>query len=195
MKKQFLFGALSIVMLGALVTSCEQQDEVIPSAERITITETGTGCTPIYAGQNTLAGEVCLDDVDTNGDGTPDKIRVTYTTSGTWRLYEIQFAVGNSTSCIPMTRKGNLIPGQFPYKFTNLGGVSTYSFDVPFNAACLNYSCGSPSVIYGAAHCVVGIPGGATQTGWGNGSYVPGNSWGSIFSFTIECDNEEPPSA
>ncbi|MFN5325523.1 MAG: hypothetical protein ACK5C5_11435 [Bacteroidota bacterium] len=195
MKKQLLFGALSIIMLGALITSCEKKEESTPSVERITITETGTGCTPIYAGQNTLAGDVCLQDIDTNNDGTPDVIRVTYSTTGSWRLYEIQFAVGNATSCIPMTRKGNLIPGQFPHKFTNLGGVATYTFDVPFNAACLNYTCGNANVIYGAAHCVVGIPGGATETGWGNGSYVPGNSWGSIFSFTIDCDDEEPPPA
>ncbi|MFM7903563.1 MAG: hypothetical protein ACKPAD_16455, partial [Bacteroidota bacterium] len=185
MKKQLLYGVLSIMMPMTLLTSCEPNEDLKPSAERITITETGTECLSIYAGQNALAGEVCMDDVDTNNDGTPDIIRVTYNASGSYKLYEIHYAIGNSMSCIPMTRKGNLIPGQFPFKYTNLGGVSSYTFDIPFSSACLNYTCGNPSVIYAAAHCVIGIPGSSTQTGWANGANVPGNSWGSIYSFTI----------
>ncbi|MFM7055010.1 MAG: hypothetical protein ACKO0X_06525 [Bacteroidota bacterium] len=196
MKKQLLYGVLSIMMPMTLLTSCEPNEDLKPSAERITITETGTECLSIYAGQNALAGEVCMDDVDTNNDGTPDIIRVTYNASGSYKLYEIHYAIGNSMSCIPMTRKGNLIPGQFPFKYTNLGGVSSYTFDIPFSSACLNYTCGNPSVIYAAAHCVIGIPGSSTQTGWANGANVPGNSWGSIYSFTIDCDDDvEPPPA
>ena len=197
MKTKLILIAVCLISLVAVVLSGCKKDESddLGATQRITITETGTSCTPIYAGQNILVGEVCLEDVDTNGDNVKDAIRVTYNVTSPWLLYEIHFDVGGNTTCIAMNKKGNLVPGQFDYNFSGLGGVSTYTFDVPFNNSCLNYTCGQNRVLYAAGHCVVSQNGGtATETGWGNGSYVPGNSWGSIFSFSIDCDdNTETP--
>jgi hypothetical protein len=197
MKTNILSLTIGMFAIGALLfSSCQKEQELAtPNGQKITITETGTSCTPIYAGQNILVGEVCLEDVDTNNDDVNDAIRVTYNVTSPWLLYEIHFDAGGATSCIPMTKKGNLIPGQFDFKFSNLGGVSTFTFDVPFNSTCLDYTCGQNSVLHAAAHCVVGQSGtSATETGWGNGSNVPGNSWGSVFSFSIDCDeNNDVP--
>lgn len=200
MKKLLLvIPALFIAVL--FFYGCQQEPNIVEPGRLnlVTITQTGQSSTPIFAGQNIEVGKVTLVDIDTDGDGYKDALQVKYEITLTpWVITEIHFAVSKSSDGIPQTKKGNLIPGQFAYKFENLGGLTEYTFVVPFTA--FDFGCDPLDVLYAAAHCVVGIPDGAggyiqTETGWGFGNRTSGNNWAMIFSFNINCDvnNPTPP--
>lgn len=186
MKKLFfVLPALFLAML--LFVGCQDKPSIVEPTqiEKINIDNSNSGCTPIYAGQTIEVGTVCLED-----DWTTHTLKVTYTVNAPWVITEIHFAVGANSSDIPVTKKGNMIPGQFPYVFTFADGKTTYSFDVPFDACGID-NCDDNEQYFGAAHCVVEkIVDGQivqTETGWANGSTKPGNSWGEIFGFKVEC--------
>jgi len=96
----------------------------------------------LIAGQHTDVGNVVVEYIP------DDDLIVTYNTEDGWLLDEIHFHVEENSNDFPMTKKGNPIPGQFDYKFKDLGGVDTYSFDIPLSEG----TCGE---IYFAAHAKV----------------------------------------
>lgn len=192
--KKLLLLLPALILVGMFFYGCQEELNIVEptSIKKVTINETGTSCTPIYAGQNMLAGSVCLEDVDTNNDGIKDALKVTYSTDDPWVLLEIHFAISKTLKGIPQTRNGNLIPGQFPFKYPNLGGVSEYTFYVPFSF--FGFNCDPNEVLYAAAHCVVAKPDGNggyydQETGWGYGNNKPGNNWATIFSLKIDCED------
>jgi len=77
-----------------------------------------------------------------------DYLTVTYNTEDGWLMDEIHFHVSTIGEIGFPAKNGNPIPGQFDYKFEGLGGVDTYSFDIPLAEG----SCGP---IYFAAHAKV----------------------------------------
>jgi hypothetical protein len=188
---------MGLFFMGLVLSCSKTADEVlvddqIAPYKVVTITESGDNCTDIFAGQNMLAGSVCLADVDTDGDGDVDALEVTYSTTGDWVLLEVHFVVSKTYKGIPMTKHGNLIPGQFPHKFSNLGGVTEFTFNVPFTT--FGFDCDPDETLYAAAHSVVAKPNNAggyysQETGWGFGDGQPGKSWGWVFSFQIDCDD------
>ena len=66
-------------------------------------------CRDIIAGQNEVAGEVCVDIVGGN-------LVATYQTNGDWQLGEFHLFIGESIDDMPATKKGNPKNGKFPYK-------------------------------------------------------------------------------
>lgn len=185
--KKFFFVLPVLFLAMLLFVGCQDKPSIVEPTqiEKINIDNSNSGCTPIFAGQTIEVGTVCLED-----DWTTHTLKVTYTVNAPWVITEIHFAVGANSSDIPVTKKGNMIPGQFPYVFTFADGKTTYSFEVPF-AACGIDNCDDNEQYFGAAHCVVEkIVDGQivqTETGWANGSTKPGNSWGEIFGFKVEC--------
>jgi hypothetical protein len=198
MKKQLLSGALSIIMLGVLViSSCTKEaSDVAPGANRVTIGNTENSCVTLIAGRNINAGTVCFEDEDTDGDGYVDLLRVCYNTIDGWELTEAHLFIGNSMAEIPMTRSGNPIPGQFPYKSGDITGLTTYCFEIPFSE--IGMVCPNPGKNYVvAAHCAMRKPNGTggyqTETGWGAGERInTKGSWGTYFEIVVSCD-ERPP--
>ncbi len=193
--KKLLWLISVLFVAGIIYNGCQEQPVTVPnttgSLALINIDNSGEGCTTIYAGQNTPVGTLCLE--DNFNDNT---LTVTYTiTTPGWEITQIHFIVAGKTSDIPQTKKGNLIPGQFPYNESFAPGVTTYSITVPFNNFGAS-ECDDDKDFYAAAHCVVQFVDNGTvvqtETGWGNGSLTPGNNWGEIFSFKMECNpNEE----
>ena len=140
----------------------------------------------LWAGQNIDAGTVS---VAVEGEN----LVITYETKDGWELTETHLAVAHTLEGIPQTKKGNPIPGQFPYKHENLPGITNDSYTIPLSE--LMVEC--DDVLYIAAHASLRkmVSGGEyqTETGWGNGVNFPGKNWATYFTVTIECEPVPPP--
>jgi len=75
--------------------------------------------------ETTVAGDVIVEYIP--GD---DHLTVTYNTEDGWLMEEIHFHVSTDDESGFPAKNGNPIPGQFDYKFEDLGGVDTRSFDI-----------------------------------------------------------------
>ncbi|MCG3152794.1 MAG: hypothetical protein GEEBNDBF_02098 [bacterium] len=130
--------------------------------------------TDLIAGKHYDAG-----DIEVTNDG--DNLYVRYTLAAGWTMSEAHLYVGTS---LP----SKTAPGQFPYKVSNLGGVTEYTFTVP-----LSWECGTE--IYLAAHAVVtdsSVGGAGTQTGWGFGPLAFKKAWGWFMTYSVEPVCELP---
>lgn len=200
-------GLVAFLLLTMTIVSCSKTDEATLSKDqnsqnvqlkRVDVGYAGSmqSCVELTAGQSINAGSVCLDDIDTDNNGVDDALKITYTTSGGWELVETHFFIGTATSQIPMSKSGNPIPGQFPYKSGNITGQTSYSIIIPFTT--LAFTCPGPTKYVIAAHAALRkVVGGAvvdTQTGWGAGTRIAtkGN-WGTYFDIFITCDEVQPP--
>jgi hypothetical protein len=202
MKNKFISALLTLTVSGALVfiSSCQREDNVQPNNMKVTINgQTSEGCVPIFAGQTINVGSFCMDDVDTNGDGCDDALRITATTTGCWKMTNVKSWFGCSTCMPPMNKAGNPIPGQFPYHSGNIS-TQTYTFDIPFSALGITGPCNCPSTTWevglrGAVHFdVLNTCTGATETGWAAGDRINSKgNWGTFFGFNIKCDDNNQP--
>jgi hypothetical protein len=151
--------------------------------------EDGMLSVPLLAGQTIPAGTVDVSLAD-------GKLVVTYTTSGGWELTEAHLWVGANLADLPQTRKGNPIPGQFPYKSGDITGATTWTFEVPL--AALSFECPRENAaFFVAAHAAlrkVRADGSyQTETGWGDGErIVDKGNWATVFQVTLSCDCDDP---
>lgn len=196
MKKTLLLIAVLFLSVGIYLSGCQQETPVVSGSyisDTVVISSSGTNCVPIIAGQNITAGSICFVDVDTDNNGWDDALQVCYSTIDGWQLSEAHFEIAAGLSGIPVTKKGNPIPGQFTYKSGTISG-NEYCFTIPFSV--LNMACpGGPYSKYYAAHCVVGkyVNGTLqTETGWGAGVGFSGSNWGMYNQFTLYCDQPPP---
>lgn len=137
MKK--LFGILALLVSAAVFFSaCNKTDEMVPGKSGTTATiqkdlknglvycgdpENFPVTVPLMAGKTIKAGYVEFGNDLTN-------MYLTYHATDGWLLSEVHLFVGDF-GAIPMTKKGNVIPGQFPYfKYFNPGATS-YTFVIP----------------------------------------------------------------
>ena len=142
----------------------------------------------LLAGQNEEVGLVSVDLVkDASGN---DAIDVTYTTSDGWLLEDAHLYVGT----VPPT---NSAPGSFPYKVENLGGVTAYTFQVPYPTGYVD-PCGPQNdgtvvqdAFYLAPHGVVSKNGQEEST-WANGTLIrEKKNWAMYFGadINVECND------
>jgi hypothetical protein len=149
MKKLFYLIVLALI-LGLVLAGCSSLSNVgqVPVTEQsgITYLTKGTATDPdeydLYAGQDILVGTV-----NVWNDGV--ELHVTYNTTDGWVLTETHLAVATSIDGIPHTKNDNPIPGKFPYKHENLGGVISDSYIIPLNG------WGVGEELYIAAHAKV----------------------------------------
>jgi hypothetical protein len=154
----------------------------------------GSSCTPLIAGQSTNAGDVCITDSDTNGDGNPDQLIVTYSAQNGWMLKEIHFWIGSTLASMPQTNNGSPKLGQFPYK-ASLLNTATYTITIPFST--IGYSCPDAAKFYFVAHAVVSKAG-QTETAYGGGErLLARGNWSMFNTIWITCDvvTETPTSS
>ncbi len=174
---------LNITLL-ALVTgilfSCSPDNDEIniydDSADRIIVIDGGTTGDPtatsyqtdLMAGQHIISGIVGVDVVD-------DNVVVSYSTDGDWVIDETHLYIG-PLSQLPTTGSGNPKVGHFPYKDTFSTGVTNVEYVGP---GITEGEC-----VYIAAHAVVtNTVTGQTETAWGNGDPIGGNSWAMMFEY------------
>ena len=134
----------------------------------------GESCTPIMAGQHTVAGEVCVDIVD-------EKLVVAYMSNENWDIIEYHLHVGDDISDIPASKNGNPKVGRFDYSGS---GEQTIVL-CPEDLGISDWSELDDLTI--AAHCVVSN-GEREETGWGKG-YKLGKNWSMAFDVDI-CQEE-----
>jgi hypothetical protein len=132
----------------------------------------------LISGQNTVAGEVKV----TSNDSL---ITVTYTATGDFKIKATHLYVGTCEG-VPVNRKGNAVPGRFPYKATH-NNVTTYTYVIPVAAIGLN-NCGC---IAAHAELVRVNPNGCgyrTSSGWGEGVPVTNcqSNWAMKFDYCAE---------
>jgi len=152
----------------------------------------GNSCMTLLAGQSITAGTVCAVVEGSN-------VKVTYTTTGGWLLYEAHLWAGLNLADMPQTNSGNPKIGNFPYNSAGLGGLTTYSFMVPLATFGLSSSattCGDVTA-YMVAHAVVKkqLADGSFQseTAYGEGTrLVAKGNWAMWFSVILTCVDDKP---
>jgi hypothetical protein len=141
----------------------------------------------LMAGQHIYSGKLSI-------QADLSNFYVTFATENGWLLDEVHLYLGTSLQGLPVNKKGNPVIGQFPFKASSLGGVSSYQLVVPKNQISASDLCGLP--LFYAAHAVVKkvSPDGSMQqeTAWASGSpIVSQGSWAMYNSFPVVCS--EPP--
>ncbi|WP_163832144.1 hypothetical protein [Spartinivicinus ruber] len=170
---QFIFLMALLNLSFSVHAACVQTDDL-----------SGTQTFTLYAGQNIDAGTVS---VTVNGDN----LDVTYSTTGGWELVETHVWVGRSLADMPQTRKGNPIPGNFPYHSGDITGQTSYTESIPLST--LQFVCPEDDQVFKlAAHAALrkdnGSGGYETQTGWSDGSpIVDKGNWATYSEFTLTC--------
>lgn len=161
--KKVLFLLVSIVILGLVFAGCGGITNITAPSSTVEQgviyldrngVEPCQGNYPLYAGQDSLVGEVIVTDNGVN-------LCVEYVLDQNaldegWLIYETHIAVGADVFDIPQTKPkkdetyGNPKVGNFPYGDDDLGGVPSYmECGIPIP----DVECGTPFVI--AAHAVV----------------------------------------
>jgi hypothetical protein len=133
--------------------------------------------TDLLAGQSIDAGNVTI-------YNTADSLYIFVETSGNWRLTSTKIYVGTLAG-MPQTSTGNPKVGQFPYK-KNFNPSSTTSLTA-ISLANL------PACYIVAVHVdlqeVVNGTIVQTQTGWANGSPMPGANWAMYANYCTQACN------
>jgi len=140
----------------------------------------------LIAGQNIYVGEV---KVWNDADYLYVKYEIADSKSD-WCITETHLAVAMSLEGIPQTKKGNPIPGRFPYSRYH-DCVSEYTYEIPLSK---DWQCDAE--LYIAAHAVVETcekECQRTETAWGKGTSFDGSNWGMYFTYKMppcECPYE-----
>jgi hypothetical protein len=149
-------------------------------------------CVTLLAGQTTPAGSVC-----TVVDG--DSVRVTYSTTDGWRIFETHMWAGTSFASLPVNKAGNPQVGLFPHASTQTG-VTSVTVSLPLSLFGLSQGMAScaPVTAYVVAHAVVKkqrLDGSwQSETAYGEGTrLVQKGNWATWFSITLTCAQDEPP--
>jgi hypothetical protein len=174
------------VTLAALV-SCQKQSPNVNTSGNYQGTESNmydpvyptNGCVAttvsLIAGQHIDAGTITVSNDE-------NFIYVTYKSTNDYFIKETHLYVGNCEA-VPVNKKGNPVPGQFPYT-NNHDYATSYMYAVPIAAIGMG-NCGC--IAAHAALVKLDASGNVieSQTGWGNGtSIVPNNgSWGMKFAY------------
>jgi hypothetical protein len=201
--------ALSIIAIFALtLMSCNKDsfledvssnnESLLMKQEAVTILNQTTNSVTMFAGQTINAGQVSFTDVDTNNDNVKDALVISFNLINGWEFVDVAVWVGKNLADMPANKAGNPVIGQFPYKGSNLLGLTTYSITIPFTA--IGYVPGPEPVNYlVAAHASVRKLNGTVyqnETAWGFGpKIVQKGSWATYFGITLsqEIVVGEPP--
>jgi hypothetical protein len=185
--------AAAALVLGAVSCKKENLSETLErgSAKAIYVNGTASSFADLIAGQNIVAGTLNLDDIDTDNNGLPDALEVTYNAGTGWSLDAIHLWVG--TTSPPMNRGGQPVPGHYPYKASNIQ-AGTYTVTIPFSD--FGYACDQANHIYlVSAHAELrNTTTDQTEGAWGDGvRLTTKGSWARTTTIEIACDR--PPTS
>ncbi|MCE1197837.1 MAG: hypothetical protein LWW85_02615 [Marinilabiliales bacterium] len=214
MKRNYLknlsFGLIAQVAVLGLATSCSEKitapAETAPQTEvakttvatnqlkSATLVNNATTVPTIanltlWAGQTINAGNLVVNEVDTNSDGIDDALAISYNLTGGWAFSEIHLWIGSDLSKLPKNNAGNPVPGNFPYKPLDAAGKTSYTINVPFSA--IGYTTCSAQY-YVAAHASV-VKGTSSQTAWSAGTSINTKGQWATYS-TIQVADVTAPS-
>lgn len=142
-------------------------------------TEDDPFVTDLIAGQHEDVG-----DVKVWNDGT--NLYVQYETTGGWVLKETHLAVAEELNGIPQTKKGNPIPGKFPYSTQHDPLVTMYTYEIELG----DWEPGTELCI--ATHAAVSLQDHSKkETAWGGGCeegmrFVERGNWATYFEYAVQ---------
>lgn len=187
---------LKLILLGLglfFLNSCQTESINQLNTENSTApkstTPTTTTITPcgeiieikLLAGQNIVAGNVTIAN-DANN------LYVTYNTSNGWFINKTHLYVG-ACNLIPLTPTGNPKIGLFPYKTIHSPAVTSFTYTIPL--------ANLPECVCILTHAEVFKNNGGsiqTETAWGQGEQLAGNSWAMKYYYCIQdCDCDIVP--
>jgi hypothetical protein len=162
-----------------------------------------TACPPtvwdLTAGQTIKVGNVTVTN-DANN------IYVTYTlTQPCWEFGTLHLWIGSDLNNVPKNNQGIPVPGQFCQAtgsggacYTPSGsGTTSYTFTIPFSQLGIQdvtLACGiTPLYIFTHAEVNGTCNGNGSETAWGGPTPGTGPRWYFYGSYTICCDNGNPP--
>ena len=188
MKTKFTITLLLVCSMTFINCSIDTQDEIIgETAGRFVVTNEGCEGTEILkAGQNYDCGTVKSEIIFTliNGVNTMTHMQITYSTNSGWEITKTHLFIGKFDD-IPINHPGNPRVGQFPYKSNEIAGTTEVIWTIPIDDFEL-YGSTSGHV---AAHADVSLFENGnliqSETAWGNGDPLPGNSWAMAFDFDL----------
>ena len=131
----------------------------------------GVFTTDLIAGQNQLAGSVCV-----ANDGV--NLCVEYKANPGWSICETHMDIELEYTDFPLSRNGNPKIGQFSYQSQHPGGVSSVTYCIPL--AEFGYEPGDLLLI--AAHAAMCNG----ETAWGAGIDFTGNNWATYFTYEMQ---------
>lgn len=170
---------LVAAMCFALISCSVDNDAFLNTDQSDLVIEIGGGTSPdpdptsqyttdLMAGQNMLSGIVNV----TADNGV---VEVTYSADAEWEIEETHLYIGDLAG-LPTNGGGNPKIGHFPYKDTHPAGTTDVTYVGPAIEA--------GDCVYIAAHAVVhNLVTGDTETAWGAGVPIGGNSWAMMFEF------------
>ncbi len=172
--KRYLLIATLITALG--VAGCGGASSLTSAEPASPATPTRTAsdaCETLWAGQAINAGDVLVSD-----DGF--FLYVTYATTGGWELQLTHLAVADDLSGIPQTKKGNPIPGHFPYAAEHDPTVTMYTYVIPLS----DLGDLTDDILVIAAHAEV-VNGDWEETAWAGELEFPGKNWATYIEYTL----------
>lgn len=189
MKKNLLFTACTVFLLAAMV-SCKK-DTPAPTSDPQNISKCGHPRTPpschptpppptadcgpativdLKSGQGQTVGSVSV-------SNDPDYLKVTYTTTGNYKLDDLHLYVGNANQ-VP-TRYGSINLSQFPYSHDfNNNNTTTYTFTIPMAALGSCFSVFAEASVRTSYGGWGGCYGGGSTQAWGSGTRYTGSGCG-----------------
>lgn len=181
--KNFLCWAFALLFLS---TSAYAEIVTVQTED-----ESGVVCFDLIAGQNIVAGEVC---VSMEGDD----VCFLYKVYDGWRINETHLWVGLSIGDMPAAKNGNPKIGLFPYGRTARPRLHE-KICVPLSDLGLTKEmiCEADQQVLFAAHAALSrvVDGEVvqTETGWAEGErIVDKGSWAMFATFTLTCSPEPP---
>jgi hypothetical protein len=213
MKTTFKYPVIVIVASLLILASCKKEEPIIEnekatsenqttlksanssllkSASTVQVVSDNNDATfTLFAGQSINAGTVKVKKDNEN-------ITITYETTNEWTLSEVHAWIGDDLINLPTNKGGNPTIGLFPYKQTNLGGVTQTSITIPISVALGVEPVICDKSFYLVAHAVVvkTKADGSVQkeTGWSEGNRITNKgSWATISSFVFKCNDEGEP--
>lgn len=174
---------IALLLSSVLFINCsiENQEEIIgETSERfIPSNQYCEGEDQLIAGQIYLCGLV-------NTKIVGNDMVITYSTDNGWEITKTHLFIGRFDD-IPTNQPGNPRIGQFPYKSTEAAGTTQVIWTIPLNSLILE----TDNSGYVAAHADVSLFDSSgnqvqSETAWGNGDPLPGNSWAMAFHFDLD---------
>ena len=99
----------------------------------------------LWAGQNIDAGTVTV-----SYDETAGLISVTFDADYPWKLSETHVAVVSDVADFPTTKKGNPVPGKFPYSETHDPMIGAYTQVIPWDGGFPVYVAAHAALVQGS---------------------------------------------
>ncbi len=135
----------------------------------------------LIAGQNITSGSVTISNDPTN-------LYITYTTINNWKLQKTHLYVGDC-SLIPTTPTGNPKVGLFPYQTSYNPLVTSFTYTIPLAGldSCYCVVAHAEVVQFDSLGNIIN-----TQTGWGQGAPMGGQSWAMKMSYCTQFCSSTP---